>query len=74
MYKSQYWLREGYFTGLALMKLIEDITNNLNNNLITTGALLICRKHLIPKIISFILRNYAIMVSNVLLQVELQII
>ena len=38
MYKSQDGFREPHSTGLALMELIEDITSNLDNNLVTTGV------------------------------------
>ncbi len=41
MYKSQYGFREAHSTALALMELIEDITSNLDNNLVTIGVLLI---------------------------------
>jgi len=47
MYKSQYGFREAHSTGLAIMELIKDITNNLDNNLVTTGIFIDLKKHLI---------------------------
>jgi hypothetical protein len=44
MYTSQYGFREAHSTGLALMELIEDITSNLDNNLVTTGVFIDLKK------------------------------
>ena len=38
MYKNKYKFIETHSIGLALMELIEDITSNLDNNLVTTGV------------------------------------
>ena len=38
MYKSQSGIRAAHSTGLTLVELIEDITNNLHNNLLTIGV------------------------------------
>jgi len=46
MCKSQYRLREAHSTGLALTELIEDITSNLDNNLVTTGVFIDLKKAL----------------------------
>ena len=37
-HKGQYRFREAESTGLVLMELIEEITSNLDNNLVTTGV------------------------------------
>ena len=41
MHKSQNGFKEVHSTGLSHMELIEDIASNLDNNLVTTGVLLI---------------------------------
>ena len=41
MYKSHYGFRETHSIGFVLMELIEDITSNLDNNLVTTGVFFI---------------------------------
>jgi hypothetical protein len=44
IYKSQYEFKETHHTGLPHLELIEDITNNLDNNLATTGVFIDLRK------------------------------
>ena len=44
MYKSHYQFREAHSTGLTLMELIEAITSNLDNHLVTTGVFINLKK------------------------------
>jgi len=44
MYNGQYGFRENHSTALALMELIEEITSNLDNKLVTTGVFIDLKK------------------------------
>jgi len=44
MYKSQDGFREPHSTGLALTELIEEISSNLDNNLVTIGVFIDLKK------------------------------
>ena len=44
MNKSQYGFRKAHSTGLALMKLIKDITSNLDNNFVNSGVFIDLKK------------------------------
>jgi len=48
MYKSQYGSKEAHSTGLGLMELTEDITSNLDSNLVTTGVFINLKKAFDP--------------------------
>ena len=44
MYKSHKMFKEAHSTGLTLMELIEAITSNLDNHLVTTGVFIDLKK------------------------------
>ena len=57
IYKSQYEFKETHHTGLPHLELIEDITNNLDNNLVTTGVFIDLKKTFDIKVHSILIKK-----------------
>ena len=63
LYKSQYGFRKKMSTSLAIIELVEEITNSLDNHESTVGVFIDLKKrHWIQLIMASSLKNFIIMV------------
>ena len=62
LYKSQYGFRKQMSTSLAIIELVEEITNSLDNHEATVGVFIDLKKHSTQLITASSLKSYIITV------------
>ena len=62
LYKSQYGFRKEMSTSLAIIELVEEITNSLDNHEYTVGVFIDLKRHSIQLIMASLLKSFIIMV------------